>query len=71
MPDQNQPQGGQGQRQHKVTKQFTDNNGRVWRVGENFTGNAQAIQAAKSAGFTPKTPVIEIAGICAHCRKTS
>jgi Fur family transcriptional regulator, zinc uptake regulator len=25
--------------------------------------------AAKSAGFTPKTPVIEIAGICAHCRK--
>ncbi|MEX0753247.1 MAG: transcriptional repressor [Xanthobacteraceae bacterium] len=25
--------------------------------------------AARSAGFTPKTPVIEIAGICAHCRK--
>jgi Fur family transcriptional regulator, zinc uptake regulator len=24
--------------------------------------------AAKSAGFTPKAPVIEIAGICAHCR---
>jgi len=53
MPDQNQqnqPQGGQGQKQHKVTKQFTDNNGRVWRVGENFTGNAQAIQQAKQAG---------------------
>ena len=25
--------------------------------------------AAKSAGFAPKTPVIEIIGICAHCRE--
>ncbi len=25
--------------------------------------------AAKSAGFTPKSPVIEIAGICAHCKE--
>jgi Fur family zinc uptake transcriptional regulator len=24
--------------------------------------------AAKSAGFTPKAPVVEITGICAHCR---
>ena len=24
--------------------------------------------AARAAGFTPKVPVIEIAGICAHCR---
>jgi len=24
--------------------------------------------ASRAAGFTPKTPVIEIAGICAHCR---
>ena len=24
--------------------------------------------AAKSAGFTPKSPVIEISGICAHCK---
>jgi hypothetical protein len=51
MPDQNQqnqPQG--GQKQHKVTKQFTDNNGRAWKVGENFTGNAQATQQAKQAG---------------------
>ncbi|MBM3530152.1 MAG: transcriptional repressor [Alphaproteobacteria bacterium] len=24
--------------------------------------------AARGAGFTPKTPVIEIAGLCAHCR---
>ena len=23
--------------------------------------------AAKSAGFTPKSPVIEITGVCAHC----
>jgi Fur family zinc uptake transcriptional regulator len=25
------------------------------------------VAAARSAGFTPKTPVIEIAGICSHC----
>ena len=25
--------------------------------------------AAKSAGFSPKSPVIEITGICAHCRE--
>jgi Fur family zinc uptake transcriptional regulator len=24
--------------------------------------------AAKQAGFTPKSPVVEITGICAHCR---
>jgi Fur family transcriptional regulator, zinc uptake regulator len=24
--------------------------------------------AAKSAGFTPKVPVLEISGVCAHCR---
>ena len=26
--------------------------------------------ASRAAGFTPKTPVIEIAGICAHCKMT-
>ena len=26
------------------------------------------VAAAKSAGFTPKTPVVEIPGVCAHCR---
>jgi Fur family zinc uptake transcriptional regulator len=25
--------------------------------------------AARSAGFTPKAPVIEISGVCAHCRQ--
>ena len=25
--------------------------------------------AARAAGFTPKTPVIEIGGVCAHCRE--
>lgn len=25
--------------------------------------------AAKSAGFTPRTPVIEVTGTCTHCRK--
>jgi len=24
--------------------------------------------ASRAAGFTPKTPVVEISGICAHCR---
>ena len=24
--------------------------------------------ASRSAGFTPKTPVIEISGVCAHCK---
>jgi Fur family zinc uptake transcriptional regulator len=24
--------------------------------------------AARAAGFTPKTPVIEISGVCSHCR---
>ena len=26
------------------------------------------VAAARSAGFAPKTPVIEITGVCAHCR---
>jgi Fur family zinc uptake transcriptional regulator len=25
--------------------------------------------AARAAGFTPKAPVIEISGVCAHCRQ--
>jgi Fur family zinc uptake transcriptional regulator len=25
--------------------------------------------AAHAAGFTPKAPVIEIGGVCAHCRQ--
>ena len=42
-------------------------------VGEALSSAAAETlrSAAKSAGFTPKTPVIEIAGICAHCRKAS
>jgi Fur family zinc uptake transcriptional regulator len=27
--------------------------------------------AARAAGFTPKTPVIEITGICSHCRQAT
>jgi Fur family zinc uptake transcriptional regulator len=27
--------------------------------------------AARSAGFTPKTPVIEIAGVCRHCKASA
>ena len=27
--------------------------------------------AARAAGFTPKTPVIEISGVCAHCREAA
>jgi Fur family transcriptional regulator, zinc uptake regulator len=33
---------------------------------------AQTIRtASRAAGFTPKTPVIEISGICAHCKVAS
>jgi Fur family zinc uptake transcriptional regulator len=28
----------------------------------------QLKSAARAAGFTPKAPVIEISGVCAHCR---
>ena len=27
--------------------------------------------AARAAGFTPKAPVIEISGVCAHCREAA
>ena len=33
-------------------------------------GVAEALKAScRAAGFASKTPVIEIAGICSHCRK--
>jgi Fur family transcriptional regulator, zinc uptake regulator len=31
----------------------------------------QLKSAAGAAGFTPKAPVIEITGICAHCRQAN
>jgi len=35
-------------------------------------GVAEALKASsRSAGFSPKTPLIEIAGICSHCRGQS
>jgi Fur family zinc uptake transcriptional regulator len=39
-------------------------------VGEAPAGGiADAVKAAsRAAGFAPKAPVIEIAGVCAHCR---
>jgi Fur family zinc uptake transcriptional regulator len=39
-------------------------------VGEAASGAvAESLNAAaKSAGFTPKSPVVEITGVCAHCR---
>ena len=39
-------------------------------VGEAASGAVAAslAAAAKSAGFTPKSPVIEISGVCRHCR---
>ena len=47
-------QGGQrgqrGQGQHRVTKQFTDQKGRQWNVGDTFTGDDTAIQQARQAG---------------------
>jgi Fur family transcriptional regulator, zinc uptake regulator len=43
---------------------------RCGTVGEAPAGAvADALKAAaRSAGFAPKSPVIEIAGICSHCR---
>jgi len=40
-------------------------------VGEAPGGAAaEALQASsRAAGFAPKSPLIEIAGICSHCRK--
>ena len=40
-------------------------------VGEAASGAvADSVNAAaKSAGFTPKSPVIEISGVCRHCRE--
>jgi len=40
-------------------------------VGEAASGAvADSLNAAaKNAGFTPKSPVIEISGVCAHCRE--
>ncbi len=40
-------------------------------VGEAASGAvADSLNAAaKSAGFTPKSPVVEITGVCAHCRE--
>lgn len=47
-----------------------DQCGAVGEAGsEQLAGAVKA--AARAAGFTPKTPVIEIAGICAHCRGAS
>jgi Fur family zinc uptake transcriptional regulator len=39
-------------------------------VGEASSADVAATltSAARAAGFTPKSPVIEIGGICAHCR---
>jgi Fur family zinc uptake transcriptional regulator len=44
---------------------------RCGAVGEAAGGGvATALHAAaQAAGFTPKAPVIEVAGICAHCRE--
>lgn len=44
---------------------------RCGAVGEAAGGGvAHALNAAaQAAGFTPKAPVIEVAGICAHCRE--
>jgi Fur family transcriptional regulator, zinc uptake regulator len=41
-------------------------------VGEATGGGAaEALKsAARAAGFSPKSPLIEIAGMCAHCRES-
>jgi Fur family zinc uptake transcriptional regulator len=43
---------------------------RCGAVGEASSADVAATltTAARSAGFTPKSPVIEISGVCTHCR---
>jgi Fur family zinc uptake transcriptional regulator len=43
---------------------------RCGTVGEASSADVAATltSAARAAGFTPKSPVIEITGICTHCR---
>lgn len=41
--------------------------GAVGEAGAAAVANT-IMTAARAAGFTPKTPVIEISGICAHCK---
>src|SRR6266850_1439089 len=43
---------------------------RCGAVGEASSAEVAATlkSAARAAGFTPKSPVIEISGICTHCR---
>src|SRR6185436_1054396 len=42
----------------------------VFLICEHCGAVADSVNAAaKSAGFTPKSPVIEISGVCKHCRE--
>jgi len=40
----------------KVTKEFTDQAGKRWKVGDTYTGSAEQIQAAKNAGQVQDAP---------------
>jgi Fur family zinc uptake transcriptional regulator len=44
---------------------------RCGEVGEASSAELAATvkSAAQAAGFTPKSPVIEISGVCTHCSK--
>jgi Fur family zinc uptake transcriptional regulator len=44
---------------------------RCGAVGEASSAEVAATlkDAARAAGFTPKSPVIEITGVCTHCRE--
>ena len=44
---------------------------RCGEVGEAKSASvaAELKTAARAAGFSPKTPVIEVTGVCAHCRQ--
>jgi len=40
----------------KVTKEFTDNSGKRWKIGDTYTGSAEQIAAAKQAGQVQDAP---------------
>ena len=45
---------------------------RCGAVGEASSDEVTATltSAARAAGFTPKSPVLELSGVCTHCRET-
>ena len=46
----------QATKPQRVVKEFTDQAGKRWKVGDTYTGSAEQIQAAKNAGQVQDAP---------------